>query len=108
MSLKSQLMVTASLPRLPTKVVKAPAVDLGPGVEDALQSDKYMYTDRKLYSVDSSERCQVIRLVSTNSSYQCQAHSTLIKGTGVRELVQSDATLLKPTDVVFIRLYPAN
>ena len=83
------------------KVVKAPAVDLGPGVEDALRSDKYMYTDEKLYSVDSSQALPSDKIVINKLFVPVPSTQHLDQGTGVRELVQSDATLLKPTDGVY-------
>ena len=83
------------------KVVKAPAVDLGPGVENALRSDKYMYTDEKLYSVDSSQALPSDKIVINKLFVPVPSTQHLDQGTGVRELVQSDATLLKPTDGVY-------
>ena len=83
------------------KVVKAPAIDLGPGVEDALRSDKYMYTDEKLYSVDSSQALPSDKIVINKLFVPVPSTQHLDQGTGVRELVQSDATLLKPTDGVY-------
>lgn len=80
------------------KKVTTPDVDLGPGVEEALKSDKYMYSDEKIYSVDYSQKTPSEQIVIDKLFVSVPATQNLGPSTGVRELAQSDTTLIKPTE----------
>jgi len=80
------------------KKVTTPDVDLGPGVEEALKSDKYMYSDEKIYSVDYSQKTPSEQIVIDKLFVSVPATQKLGQSTGVRELAQSDTTLIKPTE----------
>lgn len=80
------------------KKVTTPDVDLGQGVEEALKSDKYMYSDEKIYSVDYSQKTPSEQIVIDKLFVSVPATQNLGPSTGVRELAQSDTTLIKPTE----------
>ena len=79
------------------KIVTRPKVNLSEKIEKMLNSDNYMYTDEKFYSIDNSKELPSDKIVIDKLfvSIPEKQNINLDEKTGVRELIQTGIHLVE-------------
>ena len=77
------------------KIVTKPKVKLSEKIEKMLNSDNYMYTDEKFYSIDNSKELPSDKIVIDKLFVAIPEKQNIGKKTGVRELIQTGEYLVE-------------
>ena len=77
------------------KIVTKPKVKLSEKIEKMLNSDNYMYTDEKFYSIDNSKELPSDKIVIDKLFVAIPEKQNIGEKTGVRELIQTGIHLVE-------------
>ena len=77
------------------KIVTKPKVKLSEKIEKMLNSDNYMYTDEKFYSIDNSKELPSDKIVIDKLFVSIPEKQNIGEKTGVRELIQTGIHLVE-------------
>ena len=77
------------------KIVTKPKVKLSEKIEKMLNSDNYMYTDEKFYSIDNSKELPSDKIVIDKLFVSIPEKQNIGEKTGVRELIQTGILLVE-------------
>ena len=77
------------------KIVTKPKVKLSEKIENMLNSDNYMYTDEKFYSIDNSKELPSDKIVIDKLFVAIPEKQNIGEKTGVRELIQTGEFLVE-------------
>ena len=77
------------------KIVTKPKVKLSEKIENMLNSDNYMYTDEKFYSIDNSKELPSDKIVIDKLFVAIPEKQNIGEKTGVRELIQTGEYLVE-------------
>ena len=77
------------------KIVTKPKVKLSEKIEKMLNSDNYMYTDEKFYSIDNSKELPSDKIVIDKLFVAIPKKQNIGEKTGVRELIQTGIHLVE-------------
>ena len=77
------------------KIVTKPKVKLSEKIEKMLNSDNYMYTDEKFYSIDNSKELPSDKIVIDKLFVAIPEKQNIGEKTGVRELIQTGEYLVE-------------
>ena len=77
------------------KIVTRPKVNLSEKIEKMLNSDNYMYTDEKFYSIDNSKELPSDKIVIDKLFVAIPEKQNIGEKTGVRELIQTGIHLVE-------------
>ena len=77
------------------KIVTKPKVKLSEKIEKMLNSDNYMYTDEKFYSIDNSKELPSDKIVIDKLFVSIPEKQNIGEKTGVRELIQTGEYLVE-------------
>ena len=77
------------------KIVTKPKVKLSEKIEKMLNSDNYMYTDEKFYSIDNSKELPSDKIVIDKLFVSIPKKQNIGEKTGVRELIQTGEYLVE-------------
>lgn len=77
------------------KIVIKPKVKLSEKIEKMLNSDNYMYTDEKFYSIDNSKELPSDKIVIDKLFVSIPEKQNIGEKTGVRELIQTGIHLVE-------------
>ena len=77
------------------KIVTKPKVNLSEKIEKMLNSDNYMYTDEKFYSIDNSKELPSDKIVIDKLFVSIPEKQNIGEKTGVRELIQTGEFLVE-------------
>jgi len=77
------------------KIVTKPKVKLSEKIEKMLNSDNYMYTDEKFYSIDNSKELPSDKIVIDKLFVSIPEKQNIGEKTGVRELIQTGVYLVE-------------
>ena len=77
------------------KIVTRPKVNLSEKIEKMLNSDNYMYTDEKFYSIDNSKELPSDKIVIDKLFVSIPEKQNIGEKTGVRELIQTGIHLVE-------------
>ena len=77
------------------KIVTKPKVKLSEKIENMLNSDNYMYTDEKFYSIDNSKELPSDKIVIDKLFVAIPEKQNIGEKTGVRELIQTGIHLVE-------------
>ena len=77
------------------KIVTKPKVKLSEKIENMLNSDNYMYTDEKFYSIDNSKELPSDKIVIDKLFVSIPEKQNIGEKTGVRELIQTGEYLVE-------------
>lgn len=77
------------------KIVTKPKVKLSEKIEKMLNSDNYMYTDEKFYSIDNSKELPSDKIVIDKLFVSIPEKQNIGEKTGVRELIQTGEFLVE-------------